>query len=133
MLAVGDIHLENFGTWRDVEGRLIWGVNDYDEAHEMPYALDLVRLGVSAALGTPHLDTDKHICGHILEGYRAGLKDPHPIVLDQDYAWMRSIFVVKRRSGSTSGRRSMRSAPASSVGAESLYQGAAGRAARSED
>ena len=94
VLAVGDIHLENFGTWRDVEGRLIWGVNDYDEAHEMPYALDLVRLGVSAALGTPHLDTNKHICAHILEGYRAGLKDPHPIVLDQDYGWMRSIFVV---------------------------------------
>jgi hypothetical protein len=30
VLAVGDIHLENFGTWRDAEGRLIWGVNDYD-------------------------------------------------------------------------------------------------------
>src|SRR6195256_3432217 len=23
--AVGDIHLENFGTWRDVEGRIVWG------------------------------------------------------------------------------------------------------------
>jgi uncharacterized protein (DUF2252 family) len=30
VLAVGDLHLENFGTWRDVEGRLIWGVNDFD-------------------------------------------------------------------------------------------------------
>ena len=30
-LAVGDLHVENFGTWRDVEGRLIWGVNDFDE------------------------------------------------------------------------------------------------------
>jgi hypothetical protein len=27
-LAVGDLHVENFGTWRDAEGRLIWGVND---------------------------------------------------------------------------------------------------------
>jgi uncharacterized protein (DUF2252 family) len=25
VLAVGDLHVENFGTWRDVEGRLIWG------------------------------------------------------------------------------------------------------------
>src|ERR1700754_1981066 len=50
VLAVGDIHLENFGTWRDDEGRLIWGVNDYDEAAEMPYALDLVRLATSALL-----------------------------------------------------------------------------------
>src|SRR5437762_3406358 len=30
VLAVGDIHVENFGTWRDHEGRLIWGVNDFD-------------------------------------------------------------------------------------------------------
>ena len=48
MLAVGDIHIENFGTWRDNDGRLIWGVNDFDEAAEMPYALDLVRLTTSA-------------------------------------------------------------------------------------
>ena len=41
VLAVGDVHLENFGTWRDADGRLVWGVNDYDEAAEMPYALDL--------------------------------------------------------------------------------------------
>jgi len=32
VLAVGDLHIENFGTWRDQEGRLIWGVNDLDEA-----------------------------------------------------------------------------------------------------
>jgi uncharacterized protein (DUF2252 family) len=25
VLAVGDLHVENFGTWRDIEGRLIWG------------------------------------------------------------------------------------------------------------
>jgi len=24
ILAVGDLHVENFGTWRDAEGRLIW-------------------------------------------------------------------------------------------------------------
>src|SRR5437868_10487162 len=35
VLAVGDLHLENFGTWRDVEGRLVWGVNDFDEAAQM--------------------------------------------------------------------------------------------------
>src|SRR5262249_26842952 len=35
-LGIGDIHLENFGTWRDVDGRLVWGVNDFDEAAKMP-------------------------------------------------------------------------------------------------
>nr|MDP9120617.1 DUF2252 domain-containing protein [Acidobacteriota bacterium] len=28
VLAVGDLHVENFGTWRDHEGRLVWGIND---------------------------------------------------------------------------------------------------------
>ena len=32
VLSVGDLHVENFGTWRDAEGRLIWGINDFDEA-----------------------------------------------------------------------------------------------------
>jgi len=50
VLAVGDLHVENFGTWRDIEGRLIWGVNDFDEAWPMAYTVDLVRLAVSAHL-----------------------------------------------------------------------------------
>src|SRR5262245_17037131 len=37
VIAIGDLHLENFGTWRDAEGRLIWGVNDFDEAYPLPY------------------------------------------------------------------------------------------------
>src|SRR3974390_2499593 len=44
VLAVGDLHVENFGTWRDAEGRLIWGVNDFDETASLPYTQDLVRL-----------------------------------------------------------------------------------------
>jgi uncharacterized protein (DUF2252 family) len=24
VLAVGDLHVENFGSWRDAEGRLVW-------------------------------------------------------------------------------------------------------------
>jgi Uncharacterized protein conserved in bacteria (DUF2252) len=50
VLAVGDLHVENFGTWRDKEGRLVWGVNDFDEVARMPYAVDLVRLVTSAIL-----------------------------------------------------------------------------------
>ena len=37
VLGVGDLHVENFGTWRDSEGRLIWGINDFDEAFQLPY------------------------------------------------------------------------------------------------
>jgi uncharacterized protein DUF2252 len=93
VVAVGDIHLENFGTWRDNDGRLVWGVNDFDEAAEMPYALDLVRLAVSAAVGCPQINST-WICDNVLKGYRHGLRDPHPIVLDERYAWLREVTVV---------------------------------------
>src|SRR5438309_12074681 len=50
VLAVGDLHVENFGTWRDAEGRPVWGVNDFDAAWPLPYTNDLVRLATSAVL-----------------------------------------------------------------------------------
>src|SRR6267143_6772474 len=30
VLAVGDLHVENYGTWGDAGGRLFWGINDFD-------------------------------------------------------------------------------------------------------
>jgi uncharacterized protein DUF2252 len=98
VLAVGDIHLENFGTWRDADGRLVWGVNDFDEAAEMPYAIDLVRLAVSALLASPDAKADaEEICAAILEGYRKGIRTPQPIVLDRDWAWLRELLAVSEK------------------------------------
>ncbi len=95
VLAVGDIHLENFGTWRDAEGRLVWGVNDFDEAAEMPFVLDLLRLATSALLARrAGLMGAAAICNAILTGYRAGLKAPEALVIDEDWRWMRQEFVV---------------------------------------
>ncbi|HEY0223202.1 MAG TPA: DUF2252 family protein [Pseudolabrys sp.] len=95
LLAVGDIHLENFGTWRDQEGRLVWGVNDYDETAEMPYILDLVRLATSAALAsTPDQLSLKAICSNVFEGYEHGVESPEAFVLDRQHMWLRKRFVV---------------------------------------
>src|ERR1700754_3172316 len=57
VLGVGDLHIENFGTWRDTEGRLIWGVNDLDEVFPAAYTMDLVRLATTAylAIDSAHL------------------------------------------------------------------------------
>lgn len=77
-LAVGDLHIENFGTWRDVEGRLIWGINDFDEMCWMPYTCDLVRLATSALLeiSLDHLHNidPKRACQMIVQGYKDGLR-----------------------------------------------------------
>jgi hypothetical protein len=96
VLAVGDIHVENYGTWRDADGRLVWGINDFDEAAEMPYAFDLVRLAASALLARAHGNTPstEAICSSILKGYRKGLEEPEPFVLDRDHAEMRASFVA---------------------------------------
>ncbi len=91
VLSVGDLHLENFGTWRDAEGRLVWGVNDFDEATVIPYPFDLVRLAASARL-VADLRIDKPaIAPAILDGYRQGLDTPRPILLDEQETWMRPL------------------------------------------
>src|SRR5271170_7450206 len=95
VLAVGDLHVENFGTWRDLEGRLIWGVNDFDEVFPMAYTIDLVRLAVSAHLAVEeeHLQLNaRDACDAILEGYRQGLAARgRPFVLAEDNKWLRVI------------------------------------------
>jgi hypothetical protein len=94
VLAVGDIHVENFGTWRDAEGRLVWGMNDFDEAARMPYVIDIVRLAASAVLAEVDGISQAKIYRYILAGYREGLADPRPIVLDREYKSLRKRFVV---------------------------------------
>jgi Uncharacterized protein conserved in bacteria (DUF2252) len=94
-LAVGDLHVENFGTWRDIEGRLIWGVNDFDEAWPMAFPGDLVRLAVSAHLAAEagRLPLKREdICGTMLDGYRESmLAKGLPYVLGEKHQWLRLI------------------------------------------
>jgi hypothetical protein len=101
LLAVGDLHVENFGTWRDIEGRLVWGVNDFDEAAVFPYTLDLVRLAASAALaiGEGHLGVkEKEACTAILDGYRQSLSaHGRPFVLEEENQWLRSLATSELR------------------------------------
>ena len=101
VLAVGDLHTENFGTWRDVEGRLIWGCNDFDEAYDLPYAIDLVRLAASGLLGAEEgviAIKPEEVCAAILAGYGKGLKSgPRPYVLGEKYDWLRELAMEDLR------------------------------------
>lgn len=76
-LAVGDLHVENFGTWRDSDGRFVWGINDFDECRDLPFSHDLVRLAVSAFLAIDGGDlglTHGAAMASILDGYKGSLK-----------------------------------------------------------
>src|ERR687889_370396 len=46
----GDLHVENFGTYLNSDGRLIFDVNDFDEAYIGHYTWDLRRFAASLAL-----------------------------------------------------------------------------------
>lgn len=46
----GDLHLENFGTYMNSEGTLIFDVNDFDEAYVGHFSWDLRRFVASLAL-----------------------------------------------------------------------------------
>src|ERR1700674_4960978 len=95
VLAVGDLHIASFGTWRDGFGRLIWGIDDFDEAYPLPYTNDLVRLAVSAVLDASEGEIKVglgNVVDVILDGYEACLKEGgKPFVLEEKHKWLRKI------------------------------------------
>jgi len=46
----GDLHAENFGSYLNAEGRLVFNVNDFDEAYVGAFTWDVQRLAASLAL-----------------------------------------------------------------------------------
>lgn len=85
VISVGDLHVNSFGTWRDSEGRLAWGVDDFDDSYPLPYTNDLVRLAASVKIvkDLGHLSVGlKKGCEIILHAYGTALRDGGcPIVL----------------------------------------------------
>ena len=102
VLAVGDLHLENFGTWRDAEGRLVWGVNDFDEAYPMAFTNDLVRTATSALLSLHVEPTLKLTPADIFEqlnaGYLAALEEGgEPFILMEKHPKLRRMATQELR------------------------------------
>jgi hypothetical protein len=102
VFAVGDLHIENFGTWRDAEGRLVWGINDFDEAYPMAFTNDLVRVAVSALLATEasaHFQLKPgEICSQLIEGYRSQIeRGGRPFVLMEANPKLRAMALQDLR------------------------------------
>ena len=74
---VGDLHLENFGTFRAATG-FTFHVNDFDEAFDGPWTFDVLRLLVSTLLARPELGCSGtralHLAHALLDGHAAGLR-----------------------------------------------------------
>lgn len=91
--SVGDAHAGNFGLWRDDGSRLVWGVNDFDEAARVAWPLDLIRLCASIALAAPRPGA-RTVAEIALAAYAKAIVDPHPFVLERDHLWLRDAFVA---------------------------------------
>jgi hypothetical protein len=95
VLAVGDLHIENFGTWRDIEGRLIWGINDFDETWRLPYTHDLIRLATSALLA-PAACGGKPATDALLKGYVDALEaGGRPFALAEHHPALRAMATAR--------------------------------------
>jgi hypothetical protein len=97
VIACGDLHLNSFGTWRDSEGRLAWGIDDFDDSYPLPYTNDLVRLAASAKIvkDLGLLTTGlKNSCEIILDAYSAALRSGgHPVVLAEHEATLERLGI----------------------------------------
>jgi uncharacterized protein (DUF2252 family) len=86
----GDLHAENFGTYMNSDGRLVFDVNDFDEAYIGHFTWDLQRFAASLALmgwrkALPEEEV-RRLVGRYLRGYLSQVShyvdSPH----DDDFA-----------------------------------------------
>ncbi|MBC7373876.1 MAG: DUF2252 domain-containing protein [Frankiales bacterium] len=85
----GDLHAQNFGTYMDGEGRLVFDVNDFDEAYLGHFTWDLKRLVASVALmGWTKALPDSDITDLVQIYVRAYLDQVQQFVdSDRDHEW----------------------------------------------
>jgi uncharacterized protein (DUF2252 family) len=55
----GDLHLQNFGSFRGVNRLVYFDLNDFDEAARLPVCLDLLRLMGSLITAAPGIGLDR--------------------------------------------------------------------------
>ncbi len=65
----GDLHLENFGAFKDENGDLVYDINDFDEGCLGSYLYDLLRMSASIALAGKELGLDEHERIEAIEAY----------------------------------------------------------------
>ncbi|MCW3820391.1 DUF2252 domain-containing protein [Micromonospora sp. DR5-3] len=65
----GDLHAENFGTYMNASGQLVFNVNDFDEAYVGPFSWDLKRFAASVALLGYAKALSDRVIGELVSGF----------------------------------------------------------------
>lgn len=79
VLCNGDVHPENFGVMQSADGKLVFGLNDFDEALHAPFSWDVKRGSVGLDLAAHDRDFSIEDRGKItqafVQGYLSALAD----------------------------------------------------------
>lgn len=82
VLACGDLHLQNFGSYKGDNRLVYFDINDFDESCVAPLALELVRFQTSLLAGAQVLGIGGKVAGQLLtafiECYAANLNSQKP-------------------------------------------------------
>jgi uncharacterized protein (DUF2252 family) len=86
----GDLHVENFGTYLNADGRMVFDINDFDEAYVGRFTWDLLRFAASLALvgwqkALPEDDV-RSLIGKYVRAYLAQVDDYRQSDGDNDFA-----------------------------------------------
>jgi len=80
----GDLHAENFGTYMDGTGRLVFDVNDFDEAYLGHFTWDVKRLAASVALMSWQKALPDDAIARLLETYARAYLDQVRFFVEED-------------------------------------------------
>ena len=103
----GDLHVENFGTYLNSDGRLVFDVNDFDEAYLGRFTWDLQRFAASLALvgwqkALPEEDVRRLIGKYLrsylsqVDAYRHSDDDDFALHLDNTHGPIKLALVSAR-------------------------------------
>lgn len=104
----GDLHVENFGTYLNGDGRLVFDVNDFDEAYVGRFTWDLQRFAASLALvgwqkALPEGDVRSLIADYVaayldqVDAYVESETDDYALFLDNTDGPIHDVLVTARQ------------------------------------
>jgi uncharacterized protein (DUF2252 family) len=104
----GDLHVENFGTYLNSDGRLVFDINDFDEAYLGHFTWDLQRFAASLALvgwqkALPEEDVSRLIGRYLraylsqIDEYRDSDEDDFALHLDNTEGPIKEALVMARQ------------------------------------
>src|SRR5271169_1591515 len=84
----GDLHFENYGSYKGDNRLVYFDINDYDEAALAPATWDIVRLLTSIQCGADSLNATRAealaVCQNCLDSYRNALINGKPLWVERE-------------------------------------------------